>query len=306
MTSFEKVNAFRARQRDCVYGEPEDYKRRCKLEKNSIEWLKYYLEESFPLNFGKIHLDYIEDLDYIAEHGGWKAIVLPRGSGKTTIAEGFALKCLLSGQSNYMVMIAAKANFAKAMIETFKTWLLFNDKIAADYPEVCMPIRHTKGIPQAMKTLTAFGKPVNLSWTANKIVLPNTPRIKKGKPVKSVSENSIIDSDGITGSINGRKHDTPDGRTVRPDLCIVDDPQTPESARSMEQTRARMSAIKASIAGLAGPGKDMRIIVPCTIMEPGDLADEISNPELTPDFLGERHPFFISMPENMELWEKYN
>jgi len=50
----------------------------------------------------------------------------------------------------------------------------------------------------------------------------------------------------------------------------------------------------------------MRIIVPCTIMEPGDLADEISNPELTPDFLGERHPFFISMPENMELWEKYN
>ena len=25
-----------------------------------------------------------------------------------------------------------------------------------------------------------------------------------------------------------------------------------------------------------------------------------------PDFLGERQPFFLSMPENMGLWEKYN
>lgn len=301
------VHAFRERQRDCTYGPPKDYKRRCRLEKNTEAWLRYYLADTFPLEFAKIHKDYIFDLDYIIENGGWKAIVLPRGSGKTTIAMGVALKSILTGKSRYAVMIGAKAGFSKNLIKTFKAWLQHNERLAADYPEVCEPIKHTNGIPQAMKTLTAFGETVYLEWTADKIVLPDCPRITpSGKKVKSNSANAIIDCDGITGAIRGRNYCLPDGTVARPEFCIVDDPQTKESAKSVEQTTDRLEIIKSDIAGLSGPEKDIRIVVPCTIIQEGDLADQISNPETSPDFIGERHPFFISMPENMNLWDKYN
>jgi len=306
--NLNKVHAFRERERDCKYGPPADYKRRCKLEKDTESWLKFYLSETFPLPFAAIHKNYIRDLDYISENGGWKAIVFPRGSGKTTIAQGAALKYLLTGSTKYAVMIAARAEFARNLIKSFKSWLLHNDRLAADYPEVCAPIRHTRGIPQAMKTLTAFGEPVFLEWTADKIVLPDTPRLdgKSGKKNISSSASGIIDSDGITGAIRGRNYTLPNGTMLRPDLCIVDDPQTKESAKSLQQTDDRLSVIKADVAGLAGPSKDIRIIVPCTIIETNDLADQISDPAKSPDFIGERHPFFVSMPENMELWEKYN
>jgi hypothetical protein len=281
--------------------------RREKLEKDTEEWLKFYLFDTFPLPFAMIHRDYIRDLDYIVEFGGWKAEVLPRSSGKTMIAQGASLKYILTGLSSYAVMIAATANFSANLIKTYKSWLLHNERLAADYPEVCKPIQHTRGIPQGMSTLTAFGEPVYMQWTADKIVLPNSPRITpKNEKIISVSANAIIDSDGITGAIRGRNFALPNGKTVRPDLCIVDDPQTPESAKSVQQTTDRLSVIKADIAGLAGPGKDIRIIVPCTILEEGDLADQISDPIQNPDFMGERHAFFKSMPVDMEAWEKYN
>ena len=301
------VHAFRERERDCKYDCPANFKRRSRLEKDTSKWLRYYLYETFPLDFAEIHKKYIFDLDYIIKYGGWKAEVLPRSSGKTTIAQGRALKSILSGESSYVVMIAARADFSRNLIKTFKSWLLYNDRLASDYPEVCIPIRHTKGIAQAMTTLTAFGEPVYLKWTANQIVLPNCDRLtEKGNRIKSKSANAIIDSDGITGAIRGRNYALPNGKMMRPDLCIVDDPQTDASAKSIQQTADRLNIIKADIVGLAGPSKDIRIIVPCTIIKPDDLADQISNPDKNPDFIGERHPFFVSMPENIELWEDYN
>ncbi len=297
---------YRSSLRDCTYSEPQDYVRRLELEADTARWLKHYLPESFPLAFADIHYQYISDLDYIAQYGGWKAIALPRGSGKTTIALGFSLKAILTGASLYVVIVSATATNGKENIASLKTWLLFNDRLAADYPEVCEPIRKTGGIPQAMNTVTAHGQSVHMKWTANQIILPDAPLIVDGERMKAPSANAIVECDGITGSLRGRKYDRPDGRTVRPDLAIPDDPQTSESARSPEQTRRRLQIIKSDIAGLAGPGRDIRIVLPCTIMEHNDLADEVTDVQKTPDFLGQRHPFFVSMPTNMDLWHEYN
>jgi len=301
------VQAFRARARDCTYGPPESLSRRRRLENDTATWLKYYLAEAFPSPFAPIHREYIGDLDYITTNGGWKAVALPRGSGKTTIAMGYALKCILTGLSQYAVIISAKATLSRENISKLKSWLLHNDRLAADYPEVCVPIRHTKGIPQSMATLTAFGEPVNVKWKAAQVVLPDAPMISKdGKKTRAVSANAIIECEGITGAIRGMAYTRPDGANIRPDLAIPDDPQTPESARSAEQTRQRLDIIFSDVAGLSGPSKDIRIIVPCTIMQEGCLADQITDPEMEPDFLGQRYPFFISMPGNMTLWEQYN
>lgn len=306
-SDWERKQQSRGAARDCAYGAPANYSRRCELEADTPAWLKHYLPEAFPQPFAKIHLDYIADLDYIVAHGGWKAEALPRGSGKTTIALGFALKCVLTGRSEYTVILSATATLAKDNIAAIKTWLQTSERLIADYPEVCAPIEHARGIPQAMAAMTANGQPVTMRWTASQIVLPDCPRIDAdGLLVPAVSANAILECGGITGALKGKKFARADGRMVRPDLAIPDDIQTPESARSPEQCRRRLAILKNDVACLGGPGRDVRIIAPCTIIEPGDVADEITDPNRTPDFLGVRLPFFLSMPTNMTAWDDYN
>jgi len=69
------------------------------------------------------------------------------------------------------------------------------------------------------------------------------------------------------------------GRTVRPTLVVIDDPQTDESARSLSQCATRESILAGAILGLAGPGKKISGIMPCTVIRPGDMADNILSRE---------------------------
>jgi len=54
-------------------------------------------------------------------------------------------------------------------------------------------------------------------------------------------------------------------RTVRPALVVLDDPQTDESARSLSQCANRESVLAGAVLGLAGPGKKISGIMPCTV-----------------------------------------
>jgi hypothetical protein len=59
-----------------------------------------------------------------------------------------------------------------------------------------------------------------------------------------------------------------DGQTVRPSLVVLDDPQTDESARSLSQCASRESILAGAVLGLAGPGKKISGIIPCTVICP--------------------------------------
>ena len=303
----DAVHKHRADKRNVQYGAPENLARRRRYERDTAKWLKYYLSEAFSLPWSQDHIDYINDLDYIIDHGGSKAIALPRGTGKTAVAEGVILKAALTGKTRFVALIFANGRMAKSAIKNLKAWLQFGDRLFKDYPEVVAVIRHTNGVPQAMKSVTANGESVNMEWTAGQIILPDCPLIMPaGAKVKPVSSNTVVRCEGITGAVRGMHLTTSAGAILRPDLAIVDDPQTRESSRSMEQTRQRLEIIEADIEGLAGPSKDIRIVVPCTIIEKDDLADQLTNQALYPDYMGTRKSFFSSMPLNMELWSKYN
>lgn len=97
----------------------------------------------------------------------------------------------------------------------------------------------------------------------------------------------------------------PDGRIVRPSLVIVDDPQTNETANSVEQTNKRIRILSADILGLSGPGQKISGIMPCTVIRAGDMADQILNPEQHPEWSGERTKLIYKFPVNKILWERY-
>jgi hypothetical protein len=109
----------------------------------------------------------------------------------------------------------------------------------------------------------------------------------------------------MTGRIRGIKAATPDGKTMRPDFAIADDPQTDDSAVSLTTVDKYERRLKGAIKGLAGPGKTIAIVVPCTVIAPRDLSDRILDRDRNPQFQGERMKAVYSFPTATELWDQY-
>ncbi|RIK72342.1 MAG: hypothetical protein DCC68_26525, partial [Planctomycetota bacterium] len=84
-----------------------------------------------------------------------------------------------------------------------------------------------------------------------------------------------------------------------------DDPQTDESARSLSQCATRESILAGAVLGLAGPGRKISGIMPCTVIRPGDMADNILSRNKHPEWNGERTKMVYSFPTNEKLWARY-
>ena len=119
------------------------------------------------------------------------------------------------------------------------------------------------------------------------------------------ASGAIIKVAGITGRIRGMKYKRSDGHTVRPSLVVLDDPQTDESARSLSQCATREGILAGAILGLAGPGKKISGIMPCTVIRPGDMADNILDRDKHPEWNGERTKMVYSFPDDEKLWQRY-
>ncbi len=101
------------------------------------------------------------------------------------------------------------------------------------------------------------------------------------------------------------KYKRADGKTVRPSLVVLDDPQTDESARSPSQCANRESILAGAVLGLAGPGKKISGIMPCTVIRPDDMADRILDRDKHPQWQGERTRMVYAFPANEKLWDRY-
>ncbi len=107
------------------------------------------------------------------------------------------------------------------------------------------------------------------------------------------------------GSVRGMQQTSPDGKTRRPDLAVIDDPQTKQSARSATQVETRLEVIQGDVLGLAGPGEPFAAFCLCTVVEPDDVADTLLNREKYPDWQGDRFQLVYEWPTNESLWDEY-
>jgi len=300
----DMMRQLRASRSDLTYAPPANYARRRRLEKSLGAWLKYYMSEAFDLGWAEFHVEAIAKLQTSLMQGGSFALALPRGSGKSTICRGAAIWAILAGHRRYVLMVGATGKKAESALKDIKSVLRFTDRIAADYPEVITPIRALEGVSLRAMSQTAFGEPTMITWNAKRLSFPCTKRISaKGREFKSPSAGAIIDIDGITGDIRGHVVTLPDGHVIRPDAAICDDVQTRESASSPSQTETRLKTITDDVAGSAGPGKNLSVVAPCTVIKKGDLADRLLDKEEYPDFRGQRLGMVISWPDDMEMWE---
>ncbi len=262
---------------------------------------QYFCETYFPLTF---HLDWSADhvkvirkIEQAVLHGGLFALAMARGSGKSSIAEVACIWAVLFGHRDFVCLIGSDEGHACDMLESIKTELDSNELLLADFPEVCFPIQALDGISNRANGQLYKGKRTQIGWTAKEIVLPTIEG--------SRASGAIIKVAGLTGRIRGMKFKRPDGRTVRPSLVVLDDPQTDESARSLSQCANRESILAGAVLGLAGPGKKISGIMPCTVIRPGDMADNILDRDRHPEWNGERTKMVYAFPTNESLWQRY-
>jgi hypothetical protein len=262
---------------------------------------RYFCEQYFPLTFSlpwsPDHHRVIARIETAVLKGGLFAVATPRGFGKSSLCECACIWAVLYGHQAFVCLIGSDEGHATEMLDAIKTELDSNDLLFEDFPEVTMPIRSLDGIANRCSGQLYRGERTHIGWTAREIVLPTVA----GSP----ASGAIIKSAGLTGRIRGMKYKRPDGRTVRPTLVVLDDPQTDESARSLSQCAAREAILAGAVLGLAGPGQKIAGIMPCTIIRPGDMADVILDRDKHPDWNGERTRMVYSFPHEEKLWQKY-
>ncbi|MFN4260885.1 MAG: terminase gpA endonuclease subunit [Gemmataceae bacterium] len=280
---------------------------------------RFFCDSYFPLTFhlpwSQDHLKVIAKIEQAVLHGGLFAMAMPRGSGKTTICECACIWAILNGHREFVCLIGSAEGHAMDMLDSIKMELDGNGILLDDYPEAVYPIQAIDGIANRCNGQLYNGKRTHIGWTAREVVLPSLkpagwleredyrPFVRDDGTSKA--SGAVIKVAGITGRIRGMKYKRADGRTVRPSLVVIDDPQTDESARSLSQCVTRESILAGAVLGLAGPGKKISGIMPCTVIRPGDMADNILDRDKHSEWNGERTKMVYSFPTNEKLWQRY-
>ena len=277
---------------------PEDPERRAECARSFRLFCETYLRAKFPLAWSPDHLELIEGIEQTTLIGGNLAVALPRGSGKTTLIIAGSEWALVNAYRRFPVAIGADEPKAVTMLEEIRMVLEHNGLLAADFPEICYPIRALEGINQRAAGQLCQGERTNIHITANSITLPTI----QGSAVSG----STFGVAGITGSIRGLRAATLAGEILRPDLALIDDPQTDESARSESQCAQRERKVLSTVLHLAGPGKRLAALMACTVIRKGDMADRFLTRSIYPEWRGIRGRLMISMPQDEELWAKYS
>lgn len=292
----EQTRNRRAEQRDIGPLPPvQNPKRKKRCATDLLRFLTAYLAQRFPLAFSEDHKRMIALIQKAILEGGQFAVAMPRGTGKTTVMEGACVWAQLYGHRRFIFVVAADAQAAEAICSNIRAEMDGNELLLADFPEAIHPIVVLEGISRRAEGQTLDGERTMLVWTKNEVRLPRT----------AAGGGSVIRTAGITGRIRGAKASLADGSQVRPDLVLVDDPQTDESARSPSQVAGRLKTMTGTILGLAGPGQQIAALTTCTVIEKGDLADQILDRLTHPEWQGVKAKLMHAMPTDQKRWDEY-
>ena len=272
-------------------------KRSAAAVKSLEKFCKTYFAETYALPFSDDHRKVLKKAETAISKGGLFSMAMPRGSGKTTICETAAIWALFTARRRFVFLIGSDEDSATRLLTSIKTELEANDKLAEDFPEICYPIHRLERISHRCRGQTSEGRPTYIVWNAKELALPTVEG--------SDASGAVVKVSGLTGHIRGTKAKTSQGASIRPDLVIIDDPQTDESARSPSQCATRAEILNGAVLGLAGPGSKISGLMPCTVIRKNDLADQLLDRTRSPEWHGERTKLVYKWPTAADLWEKY-
>ena len=213
-----------------------------------------------------------------------------------------ALWALLYGHRGFVALVAATEAAAVSLLEAIKTELLYNPLLLADHRQVCYAFACLENNARRALGQLFKGERTQVGWSQTRLIFPTMPECAcDGVDVSGAT----ITVAGLTGNIRGQNRTLATGEILRPDLVMLDDPQTRESAMSPAQCAQRLAILNGDILAMGGPKRRIAGLSAITIIRLGDMADGLLDHKLSARWRGERCKMLYSMPKNEKLWEKY-
>lgn len=273
--------------------EIQDEKLRAEVLDSLPRFCEVVLKPIVYLPFATVHYRLMEKTETIMREGGNDCTALPRGSGKSSLYRAGALWGMLNGFREHILLIGANQGKSNKLMAGMVSMLSKFPLMLQLFPEVCWPFWALEGIVQ--RRLLWNEKPLTYSLKSERIILPDTPL-----PFNR-SAFSCVSAFGLHTAIRGEEYTRPDGRSVRPDALLFDDPQTKQSAKSETQIQDRMERINESIIGASGPNVRLAAMAAVTCIEENDLAERLLN---DPIWGGEKFALMPTMPTS-KRWDEY-
>ncbi len=284
-------------------------RRRKRYEKDDARWLRYYFgaksncPDPFWYKFTSQQQEIIAAIRHAILYGGDQSIAASRGEGKTTLFERMLVKYTLQGVLRFSVLCAATGSAAANSLESIRDAIETNDRLLADYPEICVPVRALENTPNRAHYQTVSGcradtgetfhrVPSRFSWCGQEIVLPSVPG--------AAAAGAIIATRGLDAAVRGLKRK---GR--RPDIVGIDDPDTEDTARSEVQAKKLEDRIDKALAGLGGQQKNVARVMLTTLQTRICVSYKFTDPEAKPSWQGKRFRYLVKPPTRADLWEEY-
>lgn len=277
---------------------PVANKRRRKAAEGSLrKFCETYFAGRFYLKWSPDHLRVLDIMERCARDRGLFALAMPRGSGKTSLAECAAIWAALCGFHEYVALFGATQTAGVKRMANIKTSLLCNEKLAADFPEICYPIRALDDVANRAAGQMCEGKKTRITWGRSKVVFPTIEG--------AAGSGAVIECGGLLSAVRGLVETRPDGKQARPTLAIIDDPQTRRSARSAGQTDQRERIIAGDVLYLPGGDQKISAVMPCTVIEADDLAARFLDRKRNPEWQAIHGKALYAFPTDLRAWDQY-
>ena len=261
--------------------------------KSLWSWGLEFFPEKFTRKPSRYHKTFVDSLEGVIRRGGNFAFAFPRGSAKTTWMRIACIWSLCEAVTPYIIYICGSASEAKANLKIIKSEFESSDRLLEAYPEICRPIREIRGVAQRVHVLQdEEGNALAFEWKSDFIRMPNVPGFR--------ASGYMLEATGIESHIRGKNESLPGGGSTRPTLVLLDDPQTREDAQSPATVAKLLDTINGDVLGLAGPGQKIAALVAGTIIERGDVMDQLTDKRRSPAWHGVR----VSLLESRALREK--
>lgn len=271
----------------------ENPQRRERAIADPERFMRTYFADRYKRPFGKLHYALIEALWEVAKTGGKQAVAAPRGRGKTEVVKGVIPATVFAGLIRFPVPIGPTTAHANELYEDFRRKCMYNDMLAADFPEVCDPIRALEGAPQRASRQHVDGELTHIIWKTERLRFPDVPEKYRG-PINYGGVR--MEFRGLDAAIRGINRDGD-----RPDFVPIDEPETRESSKSESQIRDRSNAIERDIAGLAGDEEELAQCMLTTIQNTICNSFIYTDPEQKPSWMGKRFGWVEKWPNE---WQK--
>lgn len=271
--------------------------RRKSASENNLLFADTYFKPTFYLPWAPYQRSMMERFQAVVMSGGRECHSVRRGGLKSTCARVSTLWAVVNGHRRFPVLVGATDDKAAEHRENFFALLASSPMLLDDYPELT-PLLLKWRQPKRQFRLNGRLLQLHPKDGRGRIVFPDIHEAASCQA--HIAPYSVNATD-----VSGLSYVDRFGVTIRPDLLVFDDVQTPQSAKSPLMTEEREEHITKTFCGLAGLGEKIAAIMVATVREHDDLTERFLSRVKHPDWDGSKYPSIIRMPDRMDLWEIY-